>query len=284
MFSLFNRHLKLGLADWTDTNLVNWVLKHPGQVVLTVVSYFSTSVYLLQNQISGHQPLVTSPRICVYMYIYALCVFSCAHVCLCTTAKMLERLQKTQIFLLFLHLSTESSIFVRIHCPNNQKCTGKLLNAWMTVVICFYSRYFLESMTLWLKGFQILYICVQTQIHFNKDVQAALDQTSTLIATRDNMVSQLNELAGLVLSPLIAFQRQSIEALLTITVHNRDIMNTLIKQRVSKPSDFEWKKHVYFRAHYDKQFSVFIKGRVQRKKKGCMLQGSLNYLPRQLTN
>lgn len=93
---------------------------------------------------------------------------------------------------------------------------------------------------------------MQTQIHFNKDVQAALDQTSTLIATRDNMVSQLNELAGLVLSPLIAFQRQSIEALLTITVHNRDIMNTLIKQRVSKPSDFEWKKHVYFRAHYDK--------------------------------
>lgn len=32
------RHLKLGLADWLGADHREWVLKHPGQVVLTVVS------------------------------------------------------------------------------------------------------------------------------------------------------------------------------------------------------------------------------------------------------
>lgn len=85
----------------------------------------------------------------------------------------------------------------------------------------------------------------QTQIHFNKSVLTALEQTEVrkaLIATREDMITKLSELAGLVLTPLVAFQRQSIEALLTITVHNRDIINGLISKRVKKPSDFEWKK------------------------------------------
>ena len=85
----------------------------------------------------------------------------------------------------------------------------------------------------------------QTQIHFNKSVLTALEQTDVrkaLMATRDDMITKLSELAGLVLTPLVAFQRQSIEALLTITVHNRDIINGLISKRVKKPSDFEWKK------------------------------------------
>lgn len=55
-------------------------------------------------------------------------------------------------------------------------------------------------------------------------------------------MAKLSELAGLVLSPLVGFQRQSVEALLTITVHNRDIVNSLIGRRVSKRTDFEWKR------------------------------------------
>ena len=38
MFETVKKHLKLGLADWLATDLKDWVLKHPGQVVLTVVS------------------------------------------------------------------------------------------------------------------------------------------------------------------------------------------------------------------------------------------------------
>ena len=90
-----------------------------------------------------------------------------------------------------------------------------------------------------------LSLVFQTQIHFNKNVLTALEQTevrAALMAARDDMVTKLSELAGLVLTPLVAFQRQSIEALLTITVHNRDIVNGLISKRVKKPTDFEWKK------------------------------------------
>ncbi|KAH3851244.1 hypothetical protein DPMN_093724, partial [Dreissena polymorpha] len=36
MFETVKRHLKLGLADWLGISLTEWVLKHPGQVVLTV--------------------------------------------------------------------------------------------------------------------------------------------------------------------------------------------------------------------------------------------------------
>ncbi|XP_070181014.1 dynein axonemal heavy chain 6-like [Littorina saxatilis] len=124
MFETVKKHLKLGLADWLDTPQVDWVLKHPGQVVLTV-----------------------------------------------------------------------------------------------------------------------------TQIHFNKNVLAALEQTDVrkaLMATRDDMMSKLSELAGLVLNRLVSFQRQSIEALLTITVHDRDIVLGLIGKRVKKPTDFEWKKQLRY--------------------------------------
>ncbi|KAL8598270.1 hypothetical protein ACOMHN_035220 [Nucella lapillus] len=124
MFETVKKHLKLGLADWMDTPQVDWVLKHPGQVVLTV-----------------------------------------------------------------------------------------------------------------------------TQIHFSKNVMTALEQSgvrAALLETCDDIVNKLNELAGLVLSPLVAFQRQSIEALLTITVHNRDIVNGLISKRVKKPTDFEWKKQLRY--------------------------------------
>lgn len=124
MFETVKKHLKMGMADWFDTPQVDWVQKHPGQVVLTV-----------------------------------------------------------------------------------------------------------------------------TQINFNKSVLTALEQEkvrAALVGARDEVVSKLNELAGLVLMPLVSFQRLSIEALLTITVHNRDIVNALVGKQVRKPTDFEWKKQLRF--------------------------------------
>lgn len=38
MFDTVKRHLKAGLQDWVGISHEEWVLKHPGQVVLTVVS------------------------------------------------------------------------------------------------------------------------------------------------------------------------------------------------------------------------------------------------------
>lgn len=41
------RHLKVGLSDYHKCDLKDWVLKHPGQVVLTVVGLFVSSICVL---------------------------------------------------------------------------------------------------------------------------------------------------------------------------------------------------------------------------------------------
>ncbi|RUS88169.1 hypothetical protein EGW08_004066, partial [Elysia chlorotica] len=124
MFETVKKHLKLGLADWQATNLKDWVLKHPGQVVLTVI-----------------------------------------------------------------------------------------------------------------------------QIMFNKEVSKSLDcdQPGTALRqTQERMVDLLNQLASFTSARLKSFQRMSVEALLTITVHNRDIVNNMIMNKVRRLEDFEWKRQLRY--------------------------------------
>jgi dynein heavy chain len=54
------------------------------------------------------------------------------------------------------------------------------------------------------------------------------------------MISTLNELAQLVSTDLTSFKRLAVEALLTVQVHNRDIVTSLIESNVDNRSDFEW--------------------------------------------
>ena len=54
------------------------------------------------------------------------------------------------------------------------------------------------------------------------------------------MVSSLDQLAELVSTDLISYKRLSVEALLTIQVHNRDIITSLIKSNITSKTDFEW--------------------------------------------
>ena len=82
-FFLSDRHLKLGLADWLDTPQVEWVCKHPGQVVLTVVS---VCVCVFTGAcVCG----CVSVCVCVCMYmcgcgIYPrVCMYACLRACVC---------------------------------------------------------------------------------------------------------------------------------------------------------------------------------------------------------
>ena len=63
---------------------------------------------------------------------------------------------------------------------------------------------------------------------------------------RDKQLSTLNILVELVMSSLLFHQRQSIEALLTIKVHERDILQTLIDDSIHDTEDFQWKRYWYF--------------------------------------
>lgn len=80
---------------------------------------------------------------------------------------------------------------------------------------------------------------------FNKDVVRCFDQgdpKAALTEVRNKMVHSLGQLAGLVSSSLQPYQTMCIEALLTIDVHNRDILSNMINDGVVYRDDFEWTK------------------------------------------
>jgi hypothetical protein len=85
----------------------------------------------------------------------------------------------------------------------------------------------------------------QSQIMFNKDVNYCFgchEVCKSLIGVKDKLVESLNKLAGVVGKNIQSYQRLSIEALLITTVHNRDIIITMVDDRVDKKDDFEWRK------------------------------------------
>ena len=84
---------------------------------------------------------------------------------------------------------------------------------------------------------------------FNRGVVASLesdDPGSSLVETRDKLVLRLNTLAGMVTKPLRSYQRHSVEALITIVVHARDILNNMIEEKVHHSDDFEWTRYLGF--------------------------------------
>jgi len=72
------RHLKSGLASWVGTELKEWVLEHPGQVVLTVVSALHPSLLLTIHSslyLTLHFSLLfTCSLLLLLRFIYALLV------------------------------------------------------------------------------------------------------------------------------------------------------------------------------------------------------------------
>lgn len=60
---------------------------------------------------------------------------------------------------------------------------------------------------------------------------------------REEQISKLNLLVELVMTSLLYHQRQSIEALLTIKVHERDILQTLIDDNIHDTENFQWKRY-----------------------------------------
>ena len=80
---------------------------------------------------------------------------------------------------------------------------------------------------------------------FNKDVVKCFDQSNPITAitqVQSDLIKSLEELAGIVSKNIKSYQRMSIEALLTINVHNRNILHTMIIDKVTSKEDFDWKK------------------------------------------
>ncbi|XP_052105827.1 dynein axonemal heavy chain 6-like isoform X2 [Mytilus californianus] len=92
------------------------------------------------------------------------------------------------------------------------------------------------------------------QIMLNKDVVKCFEQPNPITAiteVQSNLIKSLEQLAGVVSQNIKGYQRMSIEALLTINVHNRDILHTMIVDKVTSKEDFDWKKQL--RYEWDEQ-------------------------------
>lgn len=77
----------------------------------------------------------------------------------------------------------------------------------------------------------------------NKDVVIAFSHMKATYELRkilEKMLETLNMLANLVTSNLIPHKRMAINALLTIDVHNRDILHSMVENRILRKDDFEW--------------------------------------------
>lgn len=78
---------------------------------------------------------------------------------------------------------------------------------------------------------------------FNRDVVNCLRTTrpkDSLQSKREKLVSILHCLSQLVTSSLVPHQHQTLEALLTIDVHARDVLDSMITNQVYQQEDFQW--------------------------------------------
>ena len=78
---------------------------------------------------------------------------------------------------------------------------------------------------------------------FCKSVTSSLlskDHKGSLRNLLEDLISDLNRQADLAHQPLPVYKYESLVALMTISVHNRDIVTKLIEYEVGIPDDFEW--------------------------------------------
>ncbi len=83
----------------------------------------------------------------------------------------------------------------------------------------------------------------QAQIMLNRDILKSFTRANPLSQfrmIRDKLLGTLNMLAHLVVSKLTLHKRLAVSALLTIQVHSRDILNSMLATRTTSKDDFEW--------------------------------------------
>ncbi|XP_019625905.1 PREDICTED: LOW QUALITY PROTEIN: dynein heavy chain 6, axonemal-like [Branchiostoma belcheri] len=105
------------------------------------------------------------------------------------------------------------------------------------------------GLTTWVLHHPGQVVLTVAQIMFNRDVVKAFRAVSVpnaVTQVRDNMVDTLTRLARLVSTPMHFYQRMTLEALLIIDVHNRDILKEMIDNKVYKSDDFGWTKQLRY--------------------------------------
>uniref|UniRef100_A0A8C7FLK2 Uncharacterized protein n=1 Tax=Oncorhynchus kisutch TaxID=8019 RepID=A0A8C7FLK2_ONCKI len=90
---------------------------------------------------------------------------------------------------------------------------------------------------------------IKTQIMFTKDCQESFSserQLEDMVVVKQQVIHNVEELADLVSEPLPCHQQATLEALLTILVHCRDILSHLLQNRITSVDDFEWTRQLQY--------------------------------------
>ena len=90
---------------------------------------------------------------------------------------------------------------------------------------------------------------------------------------KKKQVSYLNKLTGIIRSPLSKVDRNKVVALITMEIHNRDVMERMVKANCNAVSDFEWLSQLRF---------VFVKdaaeyGKCEVRQTNSVLEYSYEY-------
>lgn len=98
------------------------------------------------------------------------------------------------------------------------------------------------------------------QINFNKKVLLSFSNempTRALESFKNQLITSINLAANMASKDIPSFKVQSIEALLTIDVHSRDILTSLINNKITSPDDFEWTRNLRYEwEEFNNQCSV----------------------------
>ncbi|KAI9333548.1 dynein heavy chain and region D6 of dynein motor-domain-containing protein [Obelidium mucronatum] len=101
----------------------------------------------------------------------------------------------------------------------------------------------------WVKEHAGQVVVTGNQIIWTRDVSEAIkssDPNRSLVSLKQDSINNLSALAGLVRGELTKIQRAVLGALITIDVHNRDIVQSLVQAKVTGLADFEWTKQLRY--------------------------------------
>ena len=101
----------------------------------------------------------------------------------------------------------------------------------------------------------------------------AAGSKSALRQQKKKQVSYLNKLTTMIRSPLSSVERNKVVALITMEIHNRDVIERMVKANCSSVNDFEWLSQLRF--VYIKEFGEF--GKCEVRQTNSVLEYSNEY-------
>src|SRR3990167_2199341 len=112
------------------------------------------------------------------------------------------------------------------------------------------------SRSTWLRKWPGQAILACSQISWTMLVEDRLKLIKQMKDLKDELTLQLEEIVKMIRGDLSAIERTTLNALITLEVHNLDIVTELIAQRCNNTQDFDWLSQLRYYIHADKPMTV----------------------------